>query len=192
MESAEDAVISSKPKSVAELKTNPEPAPSLISASCLPRWQRLSRWFSWKPLPGSWKTRGQELRVARSCASPSHLRGCCRARGELQAQALMSRRNSRHSLPTYLGPKQEPRRAGEFILLAFSSAEVIGSDQWGKQKRLSSFPTPREGYSLSVIWLQLPGWCIYFTAVALSAQSSVRQQKKFAKTGTYLGDQELK
>lgn len=64
MESAEDAVISSRPKSVAELKTNPEPTPSLISASCLPRWQRLSRWFSWKPLPGSWKTRGQELRVA--------------------------------------------------------------------------------------------------------------------------------
>lgn len=89
----------------------------------------------------------------------------------------MSRSNSWHSLPTYLGPKQESHRAGEFILLAFSSAEVIGSDQWGKQKLLSSFPTPQEGCSLYTMWLQFPNWCIYFTAIALSAQSRVTQQK---------------
>lgn len=38
--------------------------------------------------------------------------------------------------------QNKSHRAGEFISLAFSSAEVIGSDQWGKQKLLSSFLNP--------------------------------------------------
>lgn len=38
--------------------------------------------------------------------------------------------------------QNKSHHAGEFIPLAFSSAEVIGSDQWGKQKLLSSFLTP--------------------------------------------------
>lgn len=96
-------------------------------------------------------------------------------------------RNSGHSLPPSHGPKQESHRAGEFISLAFSSAEVIGSDQWGKQKLLSSFLTPWEGCSLYMMWLQLPDWCVYFTATALSTQSRVTQQlqqQKFTQGDT--------
>lgn len=67
--------------------------------------------------------------------------------------------------------------AGEFISLSFSSAEVIGSDQWGKLKLLSSFPTPCEGCCLYMMWLQFPNWWIYFTAVVLSAWTKVAQEK---------------
>lgn len=93
-------------------------------------------------------------------------------------------RNSGHSLPPFYGPKHESHRAGEFISLAFSSAEVIGSDQWGKQKLLSSFLTPWEGCCLYMMWLQLPDWCVYFTATALSAQSRVTQQQQQRKVYT--------
>lgn len=118
--------------------------------------------------------------MATSTTALWHPQGCCRACGR-QLCHWWSWRNSGHSLPPFHGPKHKSHRAGEFISLAFSSAEVIGSDQWGKQKLLSSFLTPWEGCSLYMMWLQLPDWCVCFTATALSAQSRVTQQQQQPK-----------
>jgi len=96
--------------------------------------------------------------------------------GGLELQhCLASQLHSAAPQPT-LAPNKS-HHAEEFISLAFSSAEVIGSDQQGKLKLPSSFPTPREGCCLYMMWLQFPNWWIYFTAVVLSAWSKVAQEK---------------
>lgn len=96
-------LISSRPKSVTELKTNPELSICVLfsllspSASCPPGSQCLS-WLCWEHPPGMWAGRGQDHQALR------HPQGCCRACGG-QALPLMKLKEFRAQPPPFPWPK---------------------------------------------------------------------------------------